>query len=154
MHTGHSVYATFHAERATEVFDRITNPPMSIPPNVFSSLHLIVVQYRNRRTGIRRTFEIAELIKASEETKPKINIVYQWDPKTDSIKKVNPSIRVREDIETFSGMNETEINKNIEEKKKILEWLLAHDIKDINDVGRIVAEYYKNKKRILSLVES
>ncbi|RLI94605.1 MAG: CpaF family protein, partial [Candidatus Altiarchaeales archaeon] len=44
MHTGHSVYGTFHANRADEVVERITSPPMNIPGIVMGSLPLIVVQ--------------------------------------------------------------------------------------------------------------
>jgi len=31
MHTGHSVYATLHADRAEQVLLRLTNPPIGIP---------------------------------------------------------------------------------------------------------------------------
>ena len=54
MHTGHSVYGTFHANQAHELIERITTPPMSIPGSVMGSLHLVITQYRNRRTGARR----------------------------------------------------------------------------------------------------
>jgi len=55
MHTGHSVYGTFHALGAWEVMERITSPPMNIPPIVLGSLQLIMTQYQNRRTRQRRT---------------------------------------------------------------------------------------------------
>ena len=34
MHTGHSVYATMHANSATETISRLTNPPLSVPINL------------------------------------------------------------------------------------------------------------------------
>ena len=36
MHTGHSVYATIHANNAKETIDRLTNPPINIPKMVLS----------------------------------------------------------------------------------------------------------------------
>ncbi|MCM2325891.1 MAG: type II/IV secretion system ATPase subunit, partial [Candidatus Woesearchaeota archaeon] len=60
MHTGHSVYSTFHASNVHEAVARLTNPPINLPKQLLSSLGLIVVQHRNRRTGKRRTFQIAE----------------------------------------------------------------------------------------------
>src|SRR6056297_296808 len=47
MHTGHSVYATIHANNADEVITRLTNPPIDIPKPMISSLSLIIVQNRN-----------------------------------------------------------------------------------------------------------
>jgi archaeal flagellar protein FlaI len=152
MHTGHSVYSTFHAERAQEVIDRIITPPMSIPPTVLKSLHLVAVQYRNRRMGYRRTFEICEILKDESEI-PTLNTLYKWDPRSDTINKMYPSIRVREEIGLFTGMDEKEIDADLEGKKKILEWLLETDVKDVNDVGLMVTEYYQDKERILDMAK-
>jgi flagellar protein FlaI len=152
MHTGHSVYGTFHANRAQEVVDRIMGPPMNIPGLVLGSLPLIVVQHMNRKTGQRRTLEIAELIMGENEA-PDVNILYQWSIKTDRTEKINESRRVKEELELFSGMNEKEIEEDLAGKKKILSWLLKHDIKSVNDVGKIVTEYYIDKDTVLDLVK-
>lgn len=151
MHTGHSVYGTFHAQEAQEVIDRITSPPMSIPGIVMGSLQLIVVQYINRRTGQRRTFEIAELVKGEGDL-PEVNSLYRWQPRGDTIERAFPSVRVKEELEMFTGMTEKEMWEDIEGKKQILEWLLRRDIKDVNDVGKIVNEYYLDKDTVLDLV--
>lgn len=152
MHTGHSVYGTFHALGGGEVVERITSPPMSIPPIVMGSLHMIVTQYINRRTRQRRTFEIAELVKRESEM-PQLNIVYKWQPRSDTIEKVSPSVRLKEELEIFTGMTEREVEDDIIGKKKILEWLLRKNIKEVNDVGKIITEYYIDKETVLDLVE-
>ncbi|ODS39303.1 MAG: hypothetical protein A7316_11195 [Candidatus Altiarchaeales archaeon WOR_SM1_86-2] len=59
MKTGHSVYGTMHADNARQVYRRLTSPPFSIQAIDLESLDLIVVQRRDRRTGLRRTYEIA-----------------------------------------------------------------------------------------------
>ena len=153
MHTGHSVYSTFHAERAQEVVDRITSPPMDIPGTVLKSLHLIVIQYRNRRTGVRRAFEICEIMK-DESDQPTLNTLYKWDPRADTIKKMYPSIRVKDELAMFTGMDEKEIEENLDGKRQILEWMLANNVKDVNKVGRVVTEYYMNKEKIVDLAKS
>lgn len=153
MHTGHSVYGTFHANRAQEVVDRIMGPPMDIPGLVMGSLPLIVVQHMNRKTGQRRTLEIAELIQTPGGSAPKVNILYQWSPKTDTTEKVNESIRVKEELELFSGMDDKALEEDLAGKRKILAWLLKHDIKTVNDVGKIVTEYYIDKDTVLDLVK-
>jgi archaeal flagellar protein FlaI len=150
MHTGHSVYGTFHAERAQEVVDRITSPPMDIPGTVMKSLHLIVIQYRNRRTGNRRTFEICEVIK-DESEQPTLNTLYKWEPRSDSINKMYPSIRIKDELAMFTGMGEKEVEENLSDKKLVLDWMLANKIEDVNSVGRVVTEYYMNKDRVVEM---
>ncbi|MFH0859564.1 MAG: type II/IV secretion system ATPase subunit [Candidatus Altiarchaeota archaeon] len=150
MHTGHSVLGTFHAEQAYEVVDRITTPPMDIPGTVLSSLQLIVVQYRNRRTGVRRTFEIAELVKGAE--KPELNTLFKWNARTDTIESVYPSLRIKEELEVFAGMNESEIEQDLEGKKKILKWLLDNHINSVNEVGRLVTQYYIDKDVVIDVI--
>ncbi len=152
MHTGHSVYGTFHANRAREVVDRIMGPPMNIPGLVLGSLPLIVIQHMNRKTGQRRTLEIAELSPGEGYT-PNVNILYQWTHKTDKTEKVSESIRVKDEIKLFSGMSDGDIEEDLKGKRKILEWLQEHDIKNVNDVGKIITEYYIDKDTVLDLVE-
>ncbi|MBI2079926.1 type II/IV secretion system ATPase subunit, partial [Candidatus Micrarchaeota archaeon] len=63
MHTGHSVYATLHADNAEQTISRLTNPPINIPSEMLDALAGIVVQFRHRRFNIRRTFEFAKIKK-------------------------------------------------------------------------------------------
>jgi archaeal flagellar protein FlaI len=151
MHTGHSVYGTFHAERAYQVVKRLTNPPMDVPKTVLESLQLILVQYRNRRTGCRRTFEVAEIVQ-SESDEPEINVLYQWDAKTDTVKPVNKSIRILDELSMHTGMTEKDISLDLAEKEKVLHWLLEKEIKDVDSVGRVVSEYYRDKERVMKIV--
>jgi len=152
MHTGHSVYGTFHAQRAEQVVKRLTNPPMDVPKTVLESLHMIVVQYRNRRTGKRRTFEIGEVLVTKGED-PEINILYQWDAKTDTVKPVNKSVRVMDEIEMHTGYSKSEIQKDLGEKEKILQWMQDKEVKDVESVGKVVSEYYRDKDKILEIVK-
>ncbi len=156
MHTGHSVYGTFHALGAWEVVERIISPPMNIPPMVLGSLHMVVTQYMNRRTRQRRTYEIAELIKdvKNETGRPDVNTLFKWRPRTDKVEKVSNSIRVIEEIQMFSGMSDKEIEQDLAGKRKVLEWLLNKNIKEVNDVGKIITEYYIDKETVLDLVEN
>ncbi len=154
MHTGHSVYGTFHANRAYEVIERITSPPMNIPPVVTGSLQLIVSQHINRRTKQRRTFEIVELVRKEGGGMPELNTVYQWNSKTDEVEPVNPSKRLNEELRLFTDMSDRDIEEDLQGKQRILKWLLERDITDVNDVGKIITEYYIDKSTVLDLVES
>ncbi len=61
MHTGHSVYSTLHADSSQQVLRRLTEPPIALPPLEVEAIDLVLVQYRDRRKNIRRTYEISEV---------------------------------------------------------------------------------------------
>lgn len=157
MLTGHSVYSTLHANTAQEVKRRMTNPPIDIPESMLESLHLTSVQYRDRRTGIRRTRELAEVIpkakRKGEGMELEINTLYRWRPGSDSFSKIRESERLMDQIKEHTSMSEDEVKNNLQEKKKILQWFLENDLKTVNSVGKIVAEYYTDKDRVLELVQ-
>ncbi|MFP4116754.1 MAG: type II/IV secretion system ATPase subunit [Candidatus Aenigmatarchaeota archaeon] len=156
MLTGHSVYATLHANTAQEVKRRMANPPINIPKTMLESLHLTCVQYRDRRTGIRRTRELAELVPKSKRKGEGVDLnvrtLYRWKPDTDTFEKVRESERLIGEIKDHTSMSEKEIQENLREKEKVLEWFLENDLKTTNSVGKIVAEYYNNKGKVLDLV--
>ena len=160
IHTGHSVYATFHANSAREVVERLTNPPLDVPKIMLPAISLIIVQFRNRRSGKRRTFQIAEITPKGDE-----NILMQYDPKKDVLvpTKIDPITKFlnsSEDssffqtIKLFTGMETSEIKKDHKEKVKILNYLVENDIEAVNDVGRVIAEYYTNKENLMTYVNS
>lgn len=147
MHTGHSVYATLHADNSTQVKNRLINPPISIPEEVLGALHLVIVQYRQRRTGQRRTFEVAEVVPEDEKTN--INVLYSWDPREDRLQKVEESARLWSELGMHTGFTPKEITEDIAEKQEILKYMAKQGIHNVNSVGRVVAAYYRTPDKIL-----
>ena len=151
MHTGHAVYATVHADDAAQTKKRLTTPPINLPESVLEALHLIVVQYRQRRTGIRRVFEIAEIVPTMEGVG--INKVFKWIPRDDEIRKVGEYVRLLDQFQLYTGMTPEEISADLQEKRKVLIYLREKGIYDVDDVGRVVAFYYRRKDKLLELIE-
>jgi len=147
MHTGHSVYATLHADSAAETISRLINPPLNVPPNLLKAVNLNIVMFRDRRRGIRRILQIAEIEASGGSAKS--NIIYRWSPEKDEIVQHNESLRFFEDISRNTGMSITEINKNLEEKKKIITWLIKNKIRKLDDFGKVMNLYYKNKELLI-----
>jgi len=146
MHTGHSVYATLHADNAAETITRLTTPPISMPKETLSSLAGIVVQFRHRRLNIRRTLEFAEVQKGGD-----INTLYRWDVKTDRISEAGKMLSLSSTLSLYSGMTQKEIDQDMSDKAKIFSWMVKKGYKDVNTVGTIVSQYYMNPDDILSL---
>lgn len=151
MHTGHAVYATLHADDARQTRNRLITPPINLPESMLGALHLLVVQYRQRRTGIRRTFEVAEIV--PQENKIFINRLFAWNVRNDTIAKVGEYVRLMDELMLFTGMNVKEITTDLEERKKILAYMLKHRIYDVDGVGRLIAMYYRDKERLLDVVK-
>ncbi len=153
IRTGHSAYATFHSDTAEQAYKRLTNPPIGLPEPLISALHLMLVQYRHRRKGIRRSLELAELIPL-ENLSNKVNVIYKWNARDDTFEKIGRYIRVLNEIHHFTGMNEIEVEENLKDKQTILQWMLDKKIKTVNAVGKVFAEYYKDENKIITLAKS
>ena len=152
MHTGHSVYATVHADSAAETISRLTNPPLNVPPNLLKAVNLNVVMFRDRRRGIRRVSQVAEF--ATQENRASANIIYRWVPEEDKIVKHSESSRFFEDINRNTGMTKSDLNKNLEEKKSIINWLIGKNIRDLNDFGKVMNFYYNDKPELLRVIRT
>ncbi len=151
MHTGHSVYTTMHADTVEQVKRRLLEPPMEIPKAELEALQLILVQYRDRRKGIRRTLEMAEILTGGEKGLD-VNYLYRWRPRTDRFEKASESIRVYEDLNLHTGMTLQEIRNDLKEKERILQWMMDNKVLDIDDVGKIMGAYYTEKDFLVNAI--
>lgn len=147
IHTGHSVYGTFHANTTDDAVTRLTSPPIEIPKTMLPGISMLIIQYRNRRTGLRRTFQIAEICEDGSA-----KVILQYDPKKDKQIEVAPSSALIGTIKLFTGLDDKEIKESINEKVKVLKYLVKHDINDVDRVGRVVAEYYTNPENLFTYV--
>ncbi len=153
IHTGHSVYTTIHADNAEQAFVRVVEEPLSIPKIELEGLHLIVIMFRDRRRGFRKLIQVAELVPIPGdigERDIKINLLYRWAPKNDSWDKLQNSERVINEIALHTGMSEDDIKIDLKEKKDVLDWMVKHDVMDINSFGKIIEVYYRDPKRVIS----
>ncbi|MBU0590849.1 type II/IV secretion system ATPase subunit [Candidatus Micrarchaeota archaeon] len=148
MHTGHSVYATLHADNADQTVSRLTNPPINIPIEMLDALSGVVVTFRHRRFNIRRVLEFAEV-----KRNGKVNTIYRWDVKSDTVKGVGKMSTLVDTLSLYSGMDEKEIEEDVNEKIKVLDWMVKKDCYDVDDVGRVVSHYYKEPEEILGYVK-
>ncbi|MCK4650133.1 CpaF family protein, partial [Candidatus Pacearchaeota archaeon] len=151
MHTGHSVYATMHANSASETISRLINPPLSVPANLLGAVNLNVVMFRDRRRGIRRVLQVAEFNVKGDRTDA--NILYRWIKEGDKIIRHAQSSKFFEDISRNTGMTQDEVNKNLEEKKGILMWLIKNGIRSLKEFGKVMNYYYSDKYLLLKEIK-
>ncbi len=149
IHTGHSCYATFHANNAEETINRLTNPPIEVPKTMLPAISLIIVQFRNRRTGLRRTFQIAEITPDAKE-----NILMQYDTKRDVLRQVGRSKTLMKTLELYTGNSARELSGIMKSKMQVLKYMVRHGIDSVDSVGKVMAEYYTNRGGLLAAVRS
>ncbi|MBM3303651.1 MAG: type II/IV secretion system ATPase subunit [Candidatus Aenigmarchaeota archaeon] len=151
MHTGHSVYATLHADTAEQVIKRMTNPPINIPEVMMEAVHMVIVQRRDRRTGARKTSQVAEILPAGdveEKRGLKVNVLYRLKP-DGSLAPHDPCVRIIDLLRMHTGMTDREFMAELKEKMAVLDYMVKRNINDIDEIGRMVAEYYSDKASLL-----
>jgi flagellar protein FlaI len=151
MHTGHSVYATVHADTASETISRLTNPPLNVPANLLKAVNLNVVMFRDRRRGIRRVYQVAEFMAGKEDADA--NVLYRWMPEKDKIVKHNDSLVFMEDLARHTAMSHKEVKKDLKNRKKILKWLIKNKLRKLTEIGKVMNLYYTNKKLLKEIIK-
>ncbi len=154
IETGHSIYSTVHANSAYQVLRRMTEAPMSIPILQVELIDLIVVQFRDRKTNKRRTFEIAEVEQASSGKGIQVNTIYKWAPRTDDWEQMNKPTKLLTQLNIHTGMTESEIYKELRDRKKILDWMKEQDITGLNEIGYIVKLFYTDPEKVKKMASS
>jgi flagellar protein FlaI len=155
MATGHPSMATIHAENLPKLMDRLTTPPISLPPSLINSIDLIIflsrMHYRNK--FVRKVTEIVEITGFDRNTNmPIVNVVHKWDPMTDKFEVVGRSMLLKK-ISELTGMKEAEIKREIESRMIVLSWLKTQKITNYVDVYKVFSLYYRDPQRVLSMIE-
>lgn len=156
MHTGHAAYTTVHANTAEQTIRRLTNPPVSIPESMLDAVNLNVVMFRNRRLGIRRVLQVAEFITegiGTEQVTVKANTLYQWKAANDKIVRRSESVRFFSELELFTGLMKNEIEQDLREKQRVLDWMVEQKINTVEEVGKTISKYYSNKKELFEEIK-
>ena len=137
MHTGHSVYATIHANTAEETITRLCNPPINIPKPMLAAVSLILVQNRNRRTGKRRVLQIAEVTQSGDA-----RVLLQYNAQRDVLDKLHDSTTMYERLMLYTGMSAHELTFDVQQKVRILRWLVQKRVAGVDEIGVYMAKYY------------
>ncbi len=154
MATGHPSYATIHAENLPKLVDRLTTAPISLPPNLVSSLDLIVflLRVRYRDKFVRRVNEVLEMMDFDADTKkPIVNKIFTWSPLTDRITTANKSLLMKK-ISDATGISEQEILEELKRRMVLLNWMKGRNITDYKDMYKILAAYYSSPTKLLSTI--
>ncbi len=154
MASGHPGLSTIHADSVDKVVDRLTTPPINLPPMLLETLDLIIFIKRIRYRGryVRRLMEVREVERYDTKEKNLNTLrVFKWSPKTDAFETDVSSALLRK-IALDTGINEEQVKVEINRRMKIISWLKARNVSNYRDVGRIITAFYTNPEEVLEKI--
>ena len=98
------------------------------------------MQHINRRTGRRRTLQIAEVLPNGDA-----RLLMQSNPIRDTLEIVNEPLAIIETMNLYTGLSKSDIYADLQSKITILNWMVSRNITDVNKIGLIMSKYYHNK---------
>ncbi len=154
MATGHPGLSTIHAENFQKLMDRLTSPPISLPPSLIQNLDAIIFVKRVKqgRRYIRKVYSTSEVL--GYDTKngvPLVNEVFKWDGFSDKFAITNKSGLLKK-ISEGSGMTAAELQDEIRKRASVLEWLLSQKITDYKKVASVINLFYMSPDFLLSRI--
>jgi len=150
MATGHLGLGTIHAESAEAVLQRLESEPMNIPRQMLTMINDILLQSRVEVKGkpARRVRTVTEVIGLDPKTKDiQTHEVYRWNAKTDSFPYSGRSFLL-EKIMKRKGLDEEDVQRELHQRKAVLEWMAKSNIRRYTEVANVIREYYVDPVRM------
>jgi len=154
MSSGHPSLSTFHAGSVDTVIKRLITPPIELSPSLLDSLDVIVVMIHAREKGksARRIKEVVEIEGVDPKTdEVKTRTIFKWNPEKDVYEKVGESIKVQKVVSAKGGRIDDAL-KDIQIRQRILEWFREKNMKDYQEVTKIISLYYREPQKILDMI--
>lgn len=151
MSSGHPSISTFHAGSIDTLIKRLTSPPIDLSPTLIESLDEVTIMVHAKEKGksARRVKDVYEVEFVEAKTgEVHTRKIFQWDPTSDTFKKVGESIKIPKIVATTGGSVE-EIPNELARRERILLWLGEKGITDYLEVAKIINTYYKEPQKIL-----
>ncbi|MFH1107339.1 MAG: ATPase, T2SS/T4P/T4SS family [Candidatus Micrarchaeota archaeon] len=144
MNVGHrGMLTTLHSEDARDAVQRLQNFPMNVPKDLIPLVDIVIVQHRinTKKEGlIRRITQVAEIGKL--EGNITVNEVFDFDPEFFRLSETKMPSQAKEKLSKAVGIPITEINSEIEQRKRLLVYLVEKDIHKIEDVNLFMQRFY------------
>ncbi|MCX9028799.1 MAG: ATPase, T2SS/T4P/T4SS family [Candidatus Methanoperedens sp.] len=151
MSTGHTTFSTMHADSVSSAIHRLENPPISVPRTMIQALNIISIQSQTFVKGkrARRNMKLVEITDIDPTTRNiRTNDIFVWDALTDKFNRVGESKALHE-IMIRRGWNIGDLNKELMNRQKILEFMVNNKISDFNAIATIIHDYQVTPDKVL-----
>jgi flagellar protein FlaI len=156
MASGNPSLGTIHSGSVDDLIKRLQTPPIELSPSLIESLDAIMVMVNAREKGksARRVKEIVEIETIDSQTGKAHSIkTFAWIPSSDTFKENLSSSLLLRKISFEKGLSYNKILQEIEDRKKVIEWMKKFDVIQFDEVCGLINLYYKDKGVIMEWVE-
>lgn len=153
INTGHTTYSTMHADSVDTVINRLEGDPINIPRVMIQALDILCIQKMIIRGDrrVRRLDSIIEFIGIDPKTQDmRFNELYTWDPKNDTFRNTGKSF-VLEDIMERRNWDEQQVNLELENRKKVLEYMVEKEM-DEYEIVSLIQSYYADAGKTMKFI--
>jgi flagellar protein FlaI len=150
--TGHAGISSIHADSVPAVFNRLTNPPMSIPRTLLPALNFVLLQGRVTLKGkpSRRILSVTEVVGLDTRSNELItNELYRYNMDKDDYIYSGRSYLL-EKLAKTTGITLEGVRQELATRKQILQWMVGRGLRRYRDVADIVQRYYTDKPSLLA----
>jgi len=146
--TGHGGLCTMHAEDVETAIKRLTQPPMNIPASIITLMNCVIVVRHvqtpafletGKKLSSRKFVQVSEIRDANT-----IVNTFDWNGSSDIFQeKVEESILFKRIARKLDIPLERLISE-FEYRKKVLQNMVEHNIRDHRSVNKVLSKYYNN----------
>ena len=156
MTTGHLSYSTVHASDMHSLIQRLESPPINLPRALLTALDIIVFLNNLTIKGkpVRRITNVTEIIKLDPETNRLVTISpFYWISELNDTFRDTKGSKILKKIRLENMWDEDSLNKELNNRIKVLEMMMKNKKRSYLEVGKIITEYNNNPKKVLKMVE-
>lgn len=156
MASGHPSMGTIHAGSVDDVMKRLETPPIELSPSLIESLDLLIVLTNAKEKGksARRVKEIVEIQSVDSRTGiAHTKESFSWIPSDDVFRENIMDSDLLRRISFQEGITYQKLMQELEDRKRVLEWMRKHKIFQFDEVCRLINLYYKDRETLMGWVD-
>ncbi|MDI6820512.1 MAG: ATPase, T2SS/T4P/T4SS family [Candidatus Hodarchaeaceae archaeon] len=156
MSTGHSCYSTAHAGSIQEMVHRLEGEPINVPHHMLTALDIVCLQlltyHRDKR--VRRNQTIVEVLGVDPLSGAlRTNRIFDRNPITDQFERIGNS-QVLLEIARERGWSAIELERELKNRRRVLEYLAKNNMRRIGEVSAIIRQYYFDPAKVMEQIKS
>ena len=102
-------------------------------------------------TPVRRITNVTEVIKLDPESNRLVTLTpFRWVSEIDDRFEGTAGSRIMNKIKLQYGWTDERLHQELENRKKIIKWMMKNNLRSYKDVGKVVAEYNKDPKLVIN----
>ncbi len=155
MASGNPSMGTIHAGSVEDVIKRLETPPIELSPSLIEALDVVIVMVNAPEKGksARRVKSINEIESVDITTGVARTIkTFTWIPAVDDFRDNTAQSHILRRLSFERGILFQQIEAELEDRKRVIEWMVRHNVTQYDEFCEIINLYYKDKPVVMEWV--